>query len=187
MLTAGGLIAIENIKAGDRVLATDPDTRECIEKNVLETYVREVSRLVHLQIHGVELVTTSDHPFYVNGCGFLNAGELYVGAKMVTANGEIYQVERMSLEVVQEPQKVYNFQVEDFHTYHVGAEGVLVHNASEEYGGGVPKTQVGVSEGGSGSVKYGELDSLGRTTGVEAVITPDMIGTGSPAKCCPSN
>lgn len=52
--------------------------------------------LVHLQIHGVELVTTSDHPFYVNGCGFLNAGELYVGAKMVTANGEIHQVERMS-------------------------------------------------------------------------------------------
>lgn len=37
-------------------------------------------------------------------------------------------------------------------------------------------------KGGSGSVKYGELDSLGRTTGVEAVITPDMIGTGSPAK-----
>ena len=36
--------------------------------------------------------------------------------------------------------------------------------------------------GGSGSVKYGELDSLGRTTDVEAVITPDMIGTGSPAK-----
>lgn len=35
---------------------------------------------------------------------------------------------------------------------------------------------------GSGSVKYGALDSLGRTTGVEAVITPDMIGTGSPAK-----
>ena len=37
-------------------------------------------------------------------------------------------------------------------------------------------------KGGSGSVEYGELDSLGRTTGVEAVITPDMIGTGSPAK-----
>ena len=160
VLTAGGLIAIENIKAGDRVLATDPDTRECIEKTVLETYVREVSRLVHLQIHGEELVTTSDHPFYVNGCGFLNAGELYVGAKMVTANGEIHQVEHMSLEVVQEPQKVYNFQVEDFHTYHVGAEGVLVHNASEEYGGGVAKPQVEVSESSSSSVKYTEIKTF---------------------------
>ena len=35
---------------------------------------------------------------------------------------------------------------------------------------------------GSGSVTYGELDSLGRTTGIEATITPDMIGAGSPAK-----
>ena len=33
-----------------------------------------------------------------------------------------------------------------------------------------------------GSIVYGELDSLGRTTGIEATITPDMIGTGSTAK-----
>ena len=39
-----------------------------------------------------------------------------------------------------------------------------------------------VVEGGSGSITYGELDSLGRTTGIETTITPDMIGTGSPAK-----
>ena len=38
------------------------------------------------------------------------------------------------------------------------------------------------SESGSGSVTYDELDSLGRTTGIEAAITQDMIGTGSPAK-----
>ena len=28
------------------------------------------------------------------------------------------------------PVKVYNFQVEDFHTYHVGENGVWVHNAN---------------------------------------------------------
>ena len=33
------------------------------------------------------------------------------------------------LEILEEPVKVYNFQVEDFHTYHVGQNGVLVHNA----------------------------------------------------------
>ena len=38
------------------------------------------------------------------------------------------------------------------------------------------------SKSGSGSVTYDELDSLGRTTGIEAAITQDMIGTGSPAK-----
>jgi len=30
---------------------------------------------------------------------------------------------------------VYNFQVDEFHTYHVGELGVLVHNA-EKYGNG---------------------------------------------------
>ena len=28
---------------------------------------------------------------------------------------------------------MYNFQVEDFHTYHVGTNGVLVHNAGKDY------------------------------------------------------
>ena len=32
-----------------------------------------------------------------------------------------------------EPITVYNFQVEDFHTYYVGGLGLLVHNASNEY------------------------------------------------------
>ena len=31
------------------------------------------------------------------------------------------------------PVKVYNFQVEDFHTYHVSGFSVLVHNASDLY------------------------------------------------------
>ena len=32
------------------------------------------------------------------------------------------------------------------------------------------------------NIIYGELDSLGRTTGIETTITQDMIGTGSSAK-----
>ena len=46
----------------------------------------------------------------------------------------------------------------------------------------VDRKRRGDSGSGIGSVTYGELDSLGRTTGIEATIAPDMIGTGSPAK-----
>lgn len=38
------------------------------------------------------------------------------------------------------------------------------------------------SESGNSSIHYGELDSLGRATGVDATITVDMVGTGTPAK-----
>ena len=45
---------------------------------------------------------------------------------------------------MERPERVYNFQVEGFHTYHVGSIGVLVHNA--DYGG-----EGGSSTGESGS------------------------------------
>ena len=38
-------------------------------------------------------------------------------------------IEKILPEVAREPVKVYNFQVEDLHTYHVGLIGVWVHNS----------------------------------------------------------
>jgi hypothetical protein len=42
-------------------------------------------------------------------------------------------VENFDVELIDEPVKVYNFEVEDFHTYHVCTLGVLVHNAGKNY------------------------------------------------------
>ena len=57
---------------------------------------------------------------------------MLVGDKLVSSIGEDLLIENYNIEVVEELVQVYNFQVEDFHTYHVGKNGVLVHNA--EYG-----------------------------------------------------
>lgn len=38
VLTTAGLLAIEKINPGDKVISTDPDTLETSEKTVLETY-----------------------------------------------------------------------------------------------------------------------------------------------------
>ena len=133
ILTVTGLVAIENIKAGDKVISTDPETFETAEKRVLETYIREDSKLIHLVINGEEIVTTETHPFYVNNRGFVNAGELIVGDELLDVNGNVLLVENFDVELTDEPVTVYNFQVEDFHTYHVSGFGVLVHNASRKY------------------------------------------------------
>ncbi|WP_278962072.1 polymorphic toxin-type HINT domain-containing protein, partial [Ruminococcus bicirculans (ex Wegman et al. 2014)] len=37
------------------------------------------------------------------------------------------------VELTEEPVKVYNFEVDEFHTYHVGEIGVWVHNANADY------------------------------------------------------
>ena len=102
---------------------------ETSPKTVLETYIREVTTLVHLTVNGEEIVTTVDHPFYVKNQGFIKAGELIVGDELLDVNGNILLVENFDVELTEEPVKVYNFQVEDFHTYHVSGFGVLVHNA----------------------------------------------------------
>ena len=129
VLTATGLVAIEKIKAGDVVISTDPDTLETAEKPVLETYVRQVDTLVHLTINGEEIVTTDNHPFYVQGRGFIEADKLLVGDKLISVNGEDLVIEEFFIEETAEPVDVYNFQVEDYHTYFVGDCAVWVHNA----------------------------------------------------------
>ena len=129
ILTATGLVAIEKLAAGDKVISTNPDTLETAEKTVLETYVRQVDKLVHITINGEEIVTTDNHPFYVQGRGFIEAGHLLVGDKLVSVNGEDLIVEDYYTELTDEPVSVYNFQVEDFHTYFVGDCAVWVHNA----------------------------------------------------------
>ena len=125
------MLAIEKIKSGDKVISTDPETMETSPKTVLETYIREVTTLVHLTVNGEEIVTTVDHPFYVNSRGFVKAGELAIGDELLDPNKNILLVENFDVELTEEPVKVYNFEVEDFHTYHVGRLGVLVHNAGK--------------------------------------------------------
>ena len=130
ILTAAGLVAIENIKAGDKVIATNPETFEVAEKTVLETYVRETMELLHLRIGGEVIKTTVDHPFYVKDVGFVEAVNLQVGDKLVDSKGNVLVVEEKKLKITGKPVKVYNFKVDDFHTYHVGNKGILVHNAN---------------------------------------------------------
>ena len=110
-------------------MAADPETFEIAEKTVIETYVRQVDKLVHITINGEEIVTTDNHPFYVQGRGFIEAGSLLVGDRLISVNGEDLIVEDYHIELTEEPVSVYNFQVEDFHTYFVGDCAVWVHNA----------------------------------------------------------
>ena len=84
-------------------------------------------------INGEEIITTETHPFYVKNQGFIKAGELIVGDELLDVNGNVLLVEKFNVELTDKPVKVYNFQVEDFHTYYVGENNILVHNAGKEY------------------------------------------------------
>ena len=135
VLTASGLVAIENIKPGDMVYAADAETLEVSTKQVLETYIRETSSLVHLTISGENIISTYDHPYYVKDKGFVSAEALWIGAELIDKNGNVVLVEQLYRENLgDESVKVYNFQVEEYHTYFVGRTMILVHNAKYDVG-----------------------------------------------------
>ncbi len=53
------------------------------------------------------------------------------GDVLVLSNGELVTVEWIDHEILESPINVYNFEVEDFHTYFVGKSGILVHNGKK--------------------------------------------------------
>ena len=128
VLTSAGLVAIENIQTGDMVWASDPVTGETALKEVVQTFVNETSELVHITFANEEIVCTNEHPFYVAQKGWTAACKLRAGDILVTVNGEYVVVEIVQHEILETPIKVYNFEVEDYHTYFVGTAIVLVHN-----------------------------------------------------------
>ena len=119
---------IEDIAIGDEVYAYDAETGETGIKHVLRTKVSDATELAHVTIDGETIDATPTHPFYVIGYGFKPARELLVGEKVLLLNGETKEVEDVTIEHLDGPVKVYNFEVEDWHTYYVTEQGVLVHN-----------------------------------------------------------
>ena len=92
---------IEQVKVGDRVLSRDaersgPTITEA--KQVTQTSVRNnIPTLALTFSSGETIETTSEHPFYLEGQGFVPAGRLSIGNAIVTRAGpavKVVKVER---------------------------------------------------------------------------------------------
>ena len=126
--TENGSVPIEEITAGMLVYAHNPDTGETELKEVVQTFVNETNELVHIKVNGEEIISTPTHPFWVPEKGWTDAIQLRAGDRLQLLNGEYVVVEQVQHELLESPVTVYNFEVEDFHTYYVSDSAVLVHN-----------------------------------------------------------
>ena len=129
VLCEEGTKPIEQIKTGDCVWAWDEETGAIALKEVVETYINKTNELIHVFVNGEEIVTTPSHPFYSPVKGWTKAVRLRAGDILLLVNGEYVVVERVQHEILEVPVTVYNFQVEEYHTYFVADTGVLVHNS----------------------------------------------------------
>ena len=129
VLTTLGKKAIETIRVGDMIPCVDHITGEMAEKKVISTSVNKVNRLTELDIDGEVVQCTETHPFQVKGKGWVDACDLVPGDIVYTKDWNTATVRSVNLLEFPEPVEVFNFEVEDCHTYFVGKLDVLVHNA----------------------------------------------------------
>jgi hypothetical protein len=131
--TERGLIPIEQVQIGDMVWSQPEVTGD--------RAFRPVVRLLRFQDKAIwsisygrsdaeheSVLATPNHPFWVKGVGWTRADVLQPGMIVELLDGEDAVVSECRDTGVR--QDVFNFEVESFHTYYVGAAGVWVHNAN---------------------------------------------------------
>lgn len=130
VLTTLGKKAIETIQIGDTIPCVNHITGETTEKKVVSTSVNRVNRLIELDIDGEVIRCTETHPFQVKGRGWVDACNLNPGDVLYTKDWSTATVRSVNLLELDEPVEVFNFEVEDAHSYFVGNLHILVHNGS---------------------------------------------------------
>jgi len=135
------LRSIEELQVGDIVLTKDQfdPSGELIEGRVTQVHQSTVYGL-HLleftdeEIGNIELIrATAEHPFYVDGIGWVGARDLVAGMRVQNPDGTWSVVTATLYEAHDQGITVYSIEVEGGHTYFVAdAEGdvtaVWVHN-----------------------------------------------------------
>jgi RHS repeat-associated protein len=143
--TAEGERPIEEIKAGDVVLTADPERGGVPEwGKVTETFERTADGVLDVRAGGQTITATPEHPFWVEGEGWTAAADLRPGDELLASGGGRVAVESIGRR--EGRFRVYNFEVENSHTYFVSRLGLLVHNKCTGGSGPVKKGQQGVQK-----------------------------------------
>lgn len=133
ILTERGMVPIEQIRVGDLVMARDPETGETAFKPVTTLFVNDEDPVWELVVDTEDGETethrvTDNHPYWVNGRGWVEVKNLKPGMEIATSDGD--PVTLTSIVNTGKIERTFNFEVADFHTYFVGDSHVLVHNCS---------------------------------------------------------
>ena len=122
--TIHGLKPIETIEHGDLIWSRQEFGTEYDHRPVIATKVtpnQEIYEVVvkHSNNSTETFKTTKEHPFWVEGIGWLKASLLEQGMTLLDKHG-LPNVTIISQTKLDHTETVYNFEVDDFHTYHIG-------------------------------------------------------------------
>ncbi len=195
VMADGSRKPIEQVTVGEEVLAHNPATGSEEPRVVVEALVHEEVGTWRVSTSdGGSVTTTATHPFLVEDGGWVAARDLRPGDRLhqvtpgadgtpegrgapgaaapgvAASAGALVTV--VSVVPTGQETTVHNLHVAGLHSYYVvttSGTPVAVHNKCVDAPGG-------------GLIDYGSVDSIGRRSGIEAYLTPAMVGTGTEVK-----
>ncbi|QTQ07258.1 AHH domain-containing protein [Macrococcoides canis] len=124
--TKFGLKPIETIQVGDEVLSRCMETGRVTYKKVTDTFHKQTDVITTITlVSGETIKSTPQHLYYTTNRGFIVA-EALTDFDTLLCQNQLIRIK--SIETKEMATEVYNFEVEDYHTYFVGNVCVLVHN-----------------------------------------------------------
>ncbi|WP_433517715.1 polymorphic toxin-type HINT domain-containing protein [Nonomuraea sp. CA-143628] len=148
---------IEDVKVGDEVWATNPETGQAGARKVTAVHRNVDTEMADVAVQSDDgmpstLHTTMEHPFWDGAHKmWVDAGDLHPEDTLQTADGRPAEV--VKVRTFDSVRLMYNLSVDDLHTYYVlaGTAPILVHNtpypcdlpASEANGGHAIERHVG--------------------------------------------
>ncbi|NBM18084.1 polymorphic toxin-type HINT domain-containing protein [Streptomyces sp. GC420] len=136
VMSDGSTKPIEDVRIGDEIVVTDPESGLTTTRTVVATIVTEDDKhFVDLTVSkkgsdGTDsLTSTTTHPFWSPSEGtWVDAGDLEPGMTLRTVDGGTVQIEKTH--EYRKLQRTHDLTIDDVHTYYVvaGTTPLLVHN-----------------------------------------------------------
>lgn len=156
VLTPNGSIPIEQLKIGDSVISRDENdvSSEVAAKKIDKVFVRD-GELWELRINGLSVQVTADHPIFLKEKGWVPVDKIVRGDRIAALRHSVRNITTILDSAAEQIPKqrndwdtdwlpvesceptgivttVYNFRVEDWHTYFIALNNenaFWVHNA----------------------------------------------------------
>lgn len=127
-------LSIEDIEVGMNVYSYNEKNNSVSENKVVDIFSKDVNETIEIVIDDEVIVTTSEHPFYLpKYSGWVPAKNLKIGYELLDINNNLVIIDDVRFISHNIPITVYNFTVENDHTYYVGDDSILVHNSCDGF------------------------------------------------------
>jgi hypothetical protein len=128
LMADGSYKPISEIRRGDGVIATNPETGEQAKRQVVAVSAHP-GELYDIEINDQSLSATAEHPFWSPTLNdWVETQNLNSGDAVLGATGQNLNVTKVFDKSNSLIGTSYNLTVSDLHTFHVGESEILVHN-----------------------------------------------------------